>query len=92
LFCVYLDGLLQLLAELKVGCTFGEIFVGVLAYADDIVLVAPTANAMRVMLSHCDSYARDFSIVFNANKFKCLFVSARRRVRIGNASNPIFLC
>ena len=45
LFCLYIDGLLQSLADLGVGCTIGEVFVGVLAYADDIVLLAPTPNA-----------------------------------------------
>ena len=59
LFCLYIDGLLQSLAELGVGCTIGEVFVGVLAYEDDIVLLAPTPNAMRMMLDTCDSYAKD---------------------------------
>ena len=30
-----------------VGCYIGSNFVGALAYADDIVLIAPTATAMR---------------------------------------------
>lgn len=37
LFCIYIDGLLQRLASSKIGCNFGIIYVGVLAYADDIV-------------------------------------------------------
>ena len=64
LFCLYLDGLLSLLAKSGVGCSVGECYVGLLAYADDIVLLAPTAKAMRHMLKICDIYARDYSIVF----------------------------
>ena len=79
LFCLYIDGLLQSLADLGVGCTIGEVFVGVLAYADDIVLLAPTPNAMRMMLDTCDNYAEEFNIVFNANKSKGLFSSCKRR-------------
>ena len=30
-------------------------FVGALAYADDLVLLAPSATAMRRLLSVCDS-------------------------------------
>ena len=74
LFCLYIDGLLQSLANLGVGCTIGEVFVGVLAYADDIVLMAPTPNAMRMMLETCDSYAKEFNIVFNPRTTK-LFLS-----------------
>ena len=33
--------------------------VGIIAYADDIVLLAPTAHAMRCMLSTCEAYAAD---------------------------------
>ena len=47
LFCVYVDGLLKLLSDAKVGCCLGHVFVGALACADDIVLLAPTARAMR---------------------------------------------
>jgi Reverse transcriptase (RNA-dependent DNA polymerase) len=54
LFCVYLNGLLKLLSDAKVGCFVGTTFVGVLAYADDLVLLAPTAGAVRRMLSVCD--------------------------------------
>ena len=50
LFCVYVDGLLKLLSDAKVGCYIGHVFVGALAYADDIVLLAPTARAMRKII------------------------------------------
>jgi len=42
LFCIYIDGLLHLLRESNVGCFIGNVFVGALAYADDIALLAPT--------------------------------------------------
>ena len=57
LFCVYIDGLLQLLCKSKVGCFIGDVFVGALAYASNLVLLAPTARAMRLMLHICDLYA-----------------------------------
>ena len=50
LFCIYLDGLLNLLAAAQIGCFIGRVFVGCFAYADDIVLLASTAGAMRNML------------------------------------------
>jgi Reverse transcriptase (RNA-dependent DNA polymerase) len=55
-FCVYLDALLIELHAEKVGCIvcIGEYFVG---YADDLVLIAPSATALRCMLSVCDKYA-----------------------------------
>ena len=49
-FSIYIDGSLVTLSQANVGCYVGEFFVGVLAYADDIVLLAPTASAMRQLL------------------------------------------
>jgi len=42
--------------------------MGVLAYADDIVILAPTASAMRTMFRLCDMYASRYKIMFNAGK------------------------
>jgi hypothetical protein len=80
LFCLYIDGLLVALSKAGIGCFIGSKFVGALAYADDIVLLAPSASALRKMLAICDSYANDYHIVFNAKKSKCLVLlpSARR--------------
>jgi len=50
-----------------VGCFIGKTFVGALAYADDIVLVTPSASAMRKLLRICDVYAAEYCISFNAN-------------------------
>jgi hypothetical protein len=43
-------------------------FLAALAYADDITLLAPTAEAMRSLLHICDEFARDYDVIFNANK------------------------
>ena len=46
LFCAYLDGLLLQLRNSDVGCYIGNFFVGALAYADDLALLAPSASAV----------------------------------------------
>jgi len=80
LFCVYLDELLHTLSAAKVGCYVGDLFVGALAYADDLVLTAPSATALRKMLAICDVYGSEYSMNFNAAKSKCMVVlpSCRR--------------
>jgi len=39
------------------GCFIGDNFLGVLAYANDITLLAPSASALRIVLVICDEYA-----------------------------------
>jgi len=75
LICVYFDGLLYTLSNAEYGCYIGCTFAGVLAYADDIVLPAPSVSAMRKMLAQYDEFATEFSVVFNASKSKCLLLS-----------------
>ena len=69
-----MDELLHTLSEAKVGCYIGDVFVGALAYADDLVLTAPSANALRKMLAICDAYASEYFMNFNAQKIKCIIV------------------
>ena len=45
LFCIYIDDLLVRLSLSGIGCYIGLNFCGALAYANDIVLIAPTASA-----------------------------------------------
>ena len=43
----------------------GGLFVGAFCYADDIVLLAPCASALRSMLYN---YAKSHGLLFNASK------------------------
>ena len=79
LFCLYIDGLLLALSRSGVGCFIGSNFVGALAYADDIVLIAPTATALRKLLAICGDYASEYCISFNASKSKCLIILPKIR-------------
>ena len=47
LSCVYLAVLLTELKKAGLGCFIGTWFASALAYADDIILMAPSARAMR---------------------------------------------
>ena len=67
LFAIYLDGLLEELSNLGVGCHWRWLFVGAFCYSDNIVLLAPRASALRLMLSICDDYAKSHCLLFNAS-------------------------
>ena len=91
LFCVYLDNLLIALSKAGVGCFIGTTFVGALAYADDIVIIAPTATAMRKLLAICDRYAREYYMSFNAQKSKfMLLMPSRRRTLLACYDRSVF--
>ena len=69
LFCLYIDDVLLRLSSAGVSYYLALNNVGALAYADDIVLLAPTPSAMRKLLQICDAYAAEFDISFNPDKY-----------------------
>ena len=76
-FSVYLDGLLTELRS-GVGCYWGCCFPGPLSYADDVVLLAPSAST-RTMLSVYSLFAASHGLKFNANKTQLISLSASPR-------------
>ena len=78
LFSVYLDGLLEKLADSGVGCHWGHLFAGAVCYADDIVLLAPCPSALRILLNICSSYALTHGLRFNADKTQLICFHLRQ--------------
>ena len=73
LFTDYIDKLLTRLRESGVGCHIDGVFAGVFGYADNIVLLAPSLDALRHMIGICEEYAQEFHILFNPSKSKLMY-------------------
>ena len=58
--------------------------MGALGYADDIVLLCPTKEGMRKMISICEEYAKEHDLLFNGSKSKLVVFGN------GNDSFPEF--
>ena len=43
-------------------------------YADDSVLIAPSPNALQVLIHECELFAKDNDIIFNAEKSKLMCI------------------
>ena len=50
LFCIYIDELIKTLRTNKTGCWINGNFVGVIVYANDIVLLSPTLGGLHEMI------------------------------------------
>ena len=80
---VYLDGLLQKLAASGVGCHWGNLFAGSVWYADDIVLLAPSA-LLQTLPSWLNG-ATLFPLPLRVSQTAvCLLVPHRRRELVGD--------
>ena len=56
-FNVYIDDLSIALPNSKYGCTFGGCSVNHMSYADDIVILSPSATALQELLDICSVYS-----------------------------------
>ena len=72
LFSMFINDLLLALDKCNVGCYVGQLFYGCVAYADDIILLAPSLVALKAMLDCCSLYADTHHILFNPNKCHCI--------------------
>ena len=85
LFAVYLDGLLQQLRQLGVGCHLGGWWYGAACFADDLFL----------LLATCEQYALQHNLQFSTDpnpsksKSKCIYFTGR--IRNANVPDPLQL-
>ena len=75
---LYIDILLKRLEAKGIGCYMGNIFMGCLGYADDIVLLAPSITALQTMLNICSDYGDDYGVSYNTQKTVCLEISKNK--------------
>ena len=53
LFNIMVDPCITKIKETKAGCTMGGYFVGMIMYADDILLISPTVQGPQTILDKC---------------------------------------
>ena len=73
------------------GCRLGLFMSNIIAYADDLVVMAPSVTALQNILNICFREATNLSLTFNPNKSFCIkFFKGRKyekinaRVSLGN--------
>ena len=72
LFNLYLDDLSCDLNQMNAGCLINNVTVNHLIYADDLVLIAPSAHALQHLIYKCENYASNNNIVYNDTKTVCM--------------------
>ena len=64
------------LSNSKYGCTFGGFSVNHLSYADDMVILSPSATALQKLLDTCSVYSEKHDIVYNVKKSVCMVINS----------------
>ena len=72
-WAVYMNDLILILREKKIGCHIIDLFIACVLYADDVCLMAPTRKAMQSLLDTCTEYASAWCIQYNEKKTKVMY-------------------
>ena len=57
-----------MLNNVHVGCFVGTMLVNHLMYADDLVLLSPSAAGLSILLSICSTYGIEYDVMYNSTK------------------------
>ena len=72
LYSVFANDLVKEINDLDIGIQVGERKISLLAYADDICLVANSEDNLQQMLNCVHSWCKRWRVLINANKSKCM--------------------
>jgi hypothetical protein len=77
LFNLYVDDLSKILNNCYIGCTVNDVLINHLIYADDLVLLAPSAQALQLLVNQCELFAGCHDILYNTKKSVCMCIKPR---------------
>jgi hypothetical protein len=90
LFRAYIRVLLQRVSSSHIGCYVNGMRTNILAYADDIVLIAPSWRAMQELLNLFDLCSCDIHMSVNTMKTVCMVLNPFRRAMRFAVDFPLF--
>ena len=73
LYSIYTENILnEIVSECKVGSTINGIYTGVIAYADDVILLSPTISGLQEVIDRFQTYGISNFIKLNTEKTEFL--------------------
>jgi hypothetical protein len=91
LFNVFVDRCIHNVKVSGAGCIIDEKYLGIIMYADDILLLAPTIKGPQRQLDTCSNICSDQGLEFNTSKSVCMtFGPAHKYVLHGMLIQGIF--
>ena len=86
LFNIYMDDLSSSLEKCHTGCFVGDLLINHLMYADDLVLICPSANGLRRLLRTCEKFGLTHDVKYNSGKSSIMIKRSKalRGVQFGD--------
>ena len=72
LFNFFIDDIIRNISNIPAGCLFGVVRVNVLAYADDLVIIASSRSDMEELYTKLCLLINEHKLIINKKKTKCI--------------------
>ena len=85
LFAIYIDELLLILKNSRLGCHIDSVFLGAFIFADDILLLSASRSGLQSLVNMCQVFAARKNLRFGTNpnpaksKTKCIVFSSKAK-------------
>ena len=91
LFDSYISKLICTINGIRAGCNIGGICMNILAYADDVVLLAPSWFALQQLIKTLEYGALDIDMECNDSKTVCMVFSPKNKRKTVASAFPNFM-
>ena len=90
LFRFYVRDLISKITSMNIGCRYARTVINLLAFADDMVILAPSWFALQTLLLAVEAEASKLNMTFNTKKTVCMVFNPTDRRKVVCASFPDF--
>ena len=80
MFAIYIDEIVHSIESLSTGCYLGSVCFSIILYADDMLLLAPSINALQKLLTVCETELRKLDLSINAKKSVCIRIGSQSSI------------
>lgn len=87
-FNIYINSLIDKISSSKLGCRLGLLKSNIIVYADDIVILSPSAKALQILIDLTVYEAEVLGLQVNESKTKCMVFRYERNCKSWNKIAP----
>ena len=74
LFSLYVNTMISRLRDHGYGCHIGNLYIGCIMYADDLLLLSGSVITLQKMLDCCGLVGQEIELNFNCKKSQCMVI------------------
>jgi len=78
---IYINNIFLDIQSSGIGCFISNYPCNIFAYADDLVLLAPTINALQKLVNISLKFCNNLDIIMNQNKTVCMAFSSEKNLK-----------